>query len=104
MTPLLVPLHGLGSRQDLPLPLPAVIGGAAVVLVVSFAVLALAWRESRWDGVAGGRPLAGLTRLVDARWFRGASLCRRLNFMCSLSRFLYHFKSLLGQRKRVLCF
>ena len=72
MTPLLVPLHGLGSRQDLPLPLPAAIGGAALVLVVSFVVLALAWRQSRWDGVAGGRPLAGLTRLVDARWFHGA--------------------------------
>lgn len=70
MTPLLVPLHGLGSRQDLPLPLPAAIGGAAVVLLVSFAVLALAWREPRWDGVAAGRPLPGLTRLVDTPWFR----------------------------------
>ena len=71
MTPLLVPLHGLGSRQDLPLPLPAAVGAAVLVLLLSFAVLALAWREPRWDGVAGGRALPGLTRLVDARWFRG---------------------------------
>ncbi|HEY3407507.1 MAG TPA: hypothetical protein VGK53_04975 [Propionicimonas sp.] len=71
MTPLLVPLHGLGSRQDLPLPLPAAVGGAVLVLLVSFAVLALAWREPRWDGAAGGRPLPGLTRFVDARLFRG---------------------------------
>ena len=70
MTPLLVPLHGLGSRQDLPLPLPAAVGAAVLVLLLSFAVLALAWREPRWDGVAGGRVLPGLTRLVDARWFR----------------------------------
>jgi len=71
VTPLLVPLHGLGSRQDLPLPLPAAVGAAVLVLLLSFAVLALAWREPRWDGVAGGRVLPGLTRLVDARWFRG---------------------------------
>ena len=70
MTPLLVPLHGLGSRQDLPLPLPAAVGGAVLVLLLSFAVLALAWREPRWDGAAGGRALPGLTRFVDARWFR----------------------------------
>jgi hypothetical protein len=72
VTPLLVPLHGLGSRQDLPLPLPAAVGGAVLVLLVSFAVLAFAWREPRWDGVAGGRPMPGLTRLVDARWFRAS--------------------------------
>ena len=72
MTPLLVPLHGLGSRQDLPLPLPAAVGGAVLVLLVSFAVLALAWRESRWGQLAGGLPLPGLTRLVDARWFRAS--------------------------------
>ena len=71
MTPLLVPLHGLGSRQDLPLPLPAAVGAAVLVLLLSFAVLALAWREPRWDGVAGGRALPGLTRFVDARWLRG---------------------------------
>jgi hypothetical protein len=63
-------LHGLGSRADLPLPLPAVVGGAALALVVSFAVLALAWRAPRWAG-AGGLPMAGLTRLVAAGWFRG---------------------------------
>jgi hypothetical protein len=35
-------------------------------------VLAIAWREARWDGVAAGRPFPGLTRLVDAAWFRAA--------------------------------
>lgn len=70
MSPLLIPLHGLGARQDLPLPFPAVVGGAVVVLVVSFAVLALAWREPRWHGVPAGRPLPGLTGLLDAAWLR----------------------------------
>ncbi len=70
MTQLLVPLHGLGSRQDLPLPFPAVLGGAALVLLLSFGVLALAWREPRWYGVPSGRPVPSLTGLVDSRWFR----------------------------------
>lgn len=64
--PLLFPLHGLGSRQDLPLPLPLAVTGAALVLVLSFAVLALAWREPRWDGVPSGRRLHLLTRLADS--------------------------------------
>jgi len=72
VSPLLVPLHGLGSRQDLPLPLPAAVGGAVLVLLVSFAVLALAWREPRWNGVAGGLRLPGLTRFVDAHWVRAS--------------------------------
>ncbi len=78
MTGLLVPLHGLGSRQDLPLPFPAVIAGAALVLMLSFGALALAWRQPRWHGIPGGRPLPALTRLVDDRWFRavlGAAGC-----------------------------
>ena len=33
-----------------------------------------------------------------------SGLCLQLNFMCSLSRVLYHFKSLLGQWEKVLCF
>ena len=66
MIPHLIPLHGLGSRQDLPLPFPAVVGGAVLVLAVSFAVLALAWQVSRWNGVAEGYALPRLTRLVDS--------------------------------------
>ena len=65
MTPLLVPLHGIGSRQDLPLPFEYVLVGAAAALAVSFAVLAFAWRSARWSQPPQGRPLAGLTRLVD---------------------------------------
>lgn len=62
---MILPLHGLGSRQDLPLPFEFVLLGAALALVVSFAVLVAAWRRPRFTRPAG-RPLPGLTRVVDA--------------------------------------
>ena len=43
--------------------------GAAVALVVSFVVLAFAWRTPRWR-TASGIALPGLTRLVDRRGVR----------------------------------
>lgn len=64
--------HGIGSRQDLPIPLELVVLGAAVALIASFVVLGLAWRESRFRGDAAGRPLpAWVTSVVDStalRW------------------------------------
>jgi hypothetical protein len=56
-----VPTHGLGSRQDMPLPFELVVGGAAVAVLVSFVVLGLAQKTAR-----PGIPL-GLTfaRLVN---------------------------------------
>ena len=65
MTPLLVPLHGIGSRQDLPLPFEFVLLGAALALGVSFAVLAFAWRSARWDALPGGRPVRA-ARVLDS--------------------------------------
>jgi hypothetical protein len=43
--------HGVGGREDLPLPLDLVLQGAAVALLVSFLVLGVAWKESRFHGV-----------------------------------------------------
>lgn len=82
MTLLLVPLHGLGTRQDLPLPLPLAVAGAVVVLLVSFAVLALAWREPRWDGVPGGRPIRWLTRMAESPWSRRTLAASGLFVFC----------------------
>ena len=62
---MLVPLHGIASRHDLPLPFSYVVVGAAVALTLSFVVLLLAWRRPRFAQV-GGWPLPRLTRLVDA--------------------------------------
>ena len=63
--------HGIGGREDLPLPLEWVIAGAAVAVLVSFVALGALWREPRLRGAEAGRPLpAGLAALLDARWFR----------------------------------
>ena len=59
------PLHGLGSRQDLPLPFEFVLWGAALALVASFVVLVAAGRRARYTQPRG-IALPGLTRLVDA--------------------------------------
>ncbi|MFG1906128.1 hypothetical protein [Kribbella sp. NPDC048928] len=71
MTAQLLPLHGIGGRQDLPVPFGLAVGGAAVAVAVSFVVLGLAWRSPKYRGNASGRPLpAAITRTVDAGWFR----------------------------------
>jgi hypothetical protein len=66
-----LPLHGIGGRQDLPVPFGMAVGAAAVAIAVSFVVLALAWRSPRYRGNASGKPLpAAITRTVDSTWFR----------------------------------
>jgi hypothetical protein len=63
--------HGIGGRQDLPLPLGWAIAGAAAAVVVSFVLLGLLWREPRLDAEKAGRPLpAGLAGVLDAPAFR----------------------------------
>ncbi|GAA3556987.1 hypothetical protein GCM10022197_10210 [Microlunatus spumicola] len=61
----LLPLHGIASRRDLPLPFSFVLVGAAAALVVSFVVLGVAWRRPRFTAV-GGIALPRLSRFVDA--------------------------------------
>jgi hypothetical protein len=61
--------HGIGGSQDLPISLPFALAGGAAALAVSFIVLALAWREPRFDSATGGRPVpAGLASAVDGGW------------------------------------
>ncbi|WP_380168943.1 hypothetical protein [Jannaschia sp. R86511] len=68
----LVPAHGVGSRQDLPLPFGYVVAGAAAALVVSFLALGLSWRTSQLLSHGAGRPVpARLQALADhpgTRW------------------------------------
>ena len=61
---MLIPLHGIASRRDLPLPFSFVVIGAVLALVISFAILIYAWRQPRFERV-GGRPMPGLTAVVD---------------------------------------
>ncbi|WP_328996472.1 hypothetical protein OG394_17650 [Kribbella sp. NBC_01245] len=73
MTPQLLPLHGIGGRQDLPISLDLAVGGAAVAIALSFVILGFAWRTSKYRGDQSGRPLpAWLARVLDAGWFRWA--------------------------------
>jgi hypothetical protein len=63
--------HGLGGAKDLPIPVELAVSGAVAALVVSFTVLAVAWRAPRYDGVTTGRPApAWLDRVVSSRVFR----------------------------------
>src|ERR1700712_1349515 len=63
-------MHGLGGAKDLPIPLGLAVSGATAALVVSFCVLALAWRTPRYQEVRPGRPVpAGLARMVDGPVF-----------------------------------
>jgi len=65
--------HGVGSRQDLPIPFSYALVGAVVALVVSFAALGWLWREPRLTGRAAGRPVpVRLQRLLDSAGFRWA--------------------------------
>ena len=62
--------HGIGGAKDLPIPAEYAIAGAGAALAVSFIVLALAWRNPRFDGVDGGRPApTWLARVVDSPAF-----------------------------------
>lgn len=58
--------HGIGGRQDLPIPLSFLLAGAALAVLVSFMAVAVLWRDSRFDGEKG-RPLpAGLQSFADS--------------------------------------
>ena len=49
---MLIPLHGIASRRDLPLPFFVVVG-AVLALVISFAILIFAWHKPRFHYVGG---------------------------------------------------
>ena len=63
--------HGIGGARDLPISPELAIAGAMAAVVVSFTVLAVAWREPRYDAATSGRPApAWLARLVDSAGWR----------------------------------
>ena len=63
--------HGIGGAKDLPISPELAIAGASAALVVSFTVLAVAWREPRYDAATSGRPApAWLASLVDSTAWR----------------------------------
>ncbi len=73
MNPLLLPAHGLGGAQDLPISRELAILGGAAAVAVSFVVLVLAWRTPRYDAATSGRPAPGwLAAFVDSLVWRAA--------------------------------
>ncbi|MET7279607.1 hypothetical protein ABZS29_15330 [Kribbella sp. NPDC005582] len=66
MLELLVPMHGIGGRGDLPVPLWLAIYSAGAAVAVSFFALAAFWSRPRFEP-AGGTALTRLTRLVDSK-------------------------------------
>jgi hypothetical protein len=65
--------HGVGGRDDLPIPFSYAVVGAAVAIVASFLALGLLWREPRLDPANAGRPLpSGLAEFLDSRALRVA--------------------------------
>lgn len=61
--------HGVGTGKDLPVPPELAIAGGVAALVLSFVVLAFAWRTPRWERRSGRPAPSWLTRIVDAGWF-----------------------------------
>jgi hypothetical protein len=60
--------HGLGGAKDLPISPELAIAGATAALVISFTVLAVAWRTPRYDAATSGRPAPALiTAVVESR-------------------------------------
>lgn len=75
--------HGIGGAKDLPISPELAIAGATAALVVSFTVLAVAWRTPRYDAATSGRPApAWLARVVDSAWWR--ALCRTVGILLAL--------------------
>jgi hypothetical protein len=66
----MIPLHGIGGRGDLPVPLWLAVYSAGAAVAVSFFALAAFWSRPRFEHSSGTR-LARLTAIVDgrpARW------------------------------------
>lgn len=67
----LVFAHGLGAGDDLPIPVGYAVVGGAWALVISFVVLAFAWRDPRFRGDESGVALPSwVTTAVDSPWTR----------------------------------
>jgi hypothetical protein len=77
--------HGIGGAKDLPIPAEYAIAGACAALAVSFIVLALAWRNPRFNvEPAAQRTLVSrIGGVVDSAWF--SPLLRTLG----MAAFLY---------------
>lgn len=68
----LLPAHGVGSRQDLPLPFGLLLTGAALALIISFLALGLLWKQPRLRPTDGRLLPPALALALDSPAVRGA--------------------------------
>jgi hypothetical protein len=78
--------HGLGGRQDLPIPLSFLLTGAGLAVLVSFAALVVMWRRSRFRGDAG-RPVPPVVARLADHWGTRAAL-RLLGLVVAVATFV----------------
>ncbi len=64
LAPDLAAAHGVGGREDLPIPKQAFIGAAAAVLALSFVALAALWPKARFEQPRG-RDVLRVPRVVE---------------------------------------
>lgn len=63
--------HGVGGSTDLPIPLNYALVGGVWALILTFAVVAVAWRTPKFDPAKPGRALpVWVTTVVDSRGVR----------------------------------
>lgn len=63
--------HGVGGRQDLPLPADLMVQGAVLALLASFFALGVLWRTPRFRaGAAGWAVPLPVQRFLDSPWLR----------------------------------
>ncbi len=78
--------HGVGTSNDLPIPASYAFAGAVLALLVSFAVLAFAWRTSKFRGNESGRPLPPwMAGFIDSPITRGVVVTLGLLFAAWVS-------------------
>jgi hypothetical protein len=83
--------HGVGNRQDLPLPFGLAVAGAGATLVLTFVLLGLLWPAPRLNGPRAGRPLPNrLAALIDSPTSRRvlAAIGLLLTTYCSIGLLL----------------
>ena len=73
--------HGVGGSTDLPLPLEYALIGGVWALIVTFAVVGVAWRTPRFDPAKPGRALPQwVTTAVSSPIVRGVAAAAALAF------------------------
>jgi len=66
-----VPAHGVGSRQDLPLPFDLLLIGAGLALAISFVALGVLWKQPRLSRSDGRLLPPALALALDSPFVRG---------------------------------